>query len=89
MRDIENVHRCEDSEKLQFRQPIPDDLQELVGKKVIKRSLDGLDEEVARKRVAAYAAEYEDLFERLRSGKGQTIDAGIISYLLHCLRDQV
>lgn len=89
MRGVNIIHRCDDSGKLQLRQPVPVELQELVGKTVIKRSLEVSDSEKAEAVASKYVAEYEDLFEQLTTGKDQTIDAGIISYLLYCLRDQI
>jgi len=83
------IYRCAESGNYLLRQDIPADIQEFVGKKVIRRSLGTSDPDKARAGAAGYAAEYEDLFRKLRSGRGQTIDAGIISYLLYCLRDQV
>lgn len=89
MGEAKQVLRCEDSGTYQLRQEIPADLQEFVGKKEVKRSLDTSEEDTAKRRAADYAAEYEELFEKLRGDRGKVIDAGIISYLLYCLRDQV
>lgn len=89
MCSLKKIHRCDDSGKLQLRLAVPVELQELVGKAVIKRSLGTSDAAKAERIAAQYCAEYEDLFERLSVGRGQTIDAGIISYLFYCLRDQI
>ena len=89
MCETPDIHRCEDSGEFQLRQMIPSDLQELAGKKMIKRSLRTRDEAAARKTAAGYAAEYEQLFLRMQADKGKPSDAGIFSFLLYRLRDQV
>lgn len=89
MRDMENVYHCEGSGKYQFRQEVPAEIQDLVGKTVIRRSLDSTDEDTIKQLAAGYAAEYEEIFQNIRDSKTKGVDAGIFSYVLHCLRDQI
>lgn len=86
---IKYVHRRKNSGKFQFRQNIPADLQEVLGKKVIKRSLDTMDKRTAGKIAAAYAAENKRLFKKLREDKDKPIDPAILSYELYRFLDQL
>ncbi len=89
MERIQYVHRCEESGELQFRQDIPADLQEVVGKKVIRRSLNTRNEEEIKHLAASYAAENEETFRKLRGGQDKAVDPGVFSYLLYCCRDRL
>ncbi|BCS89903.1 DUF6538 domain-containing protein [Pseudodesulfovibrio sediminis] len=89
MQKSESIHQCKDSGQYQLRQEVPVDLQELVRKKVIKRSLNTSDEGVARRLSAQYGAEYEELFQKLRGDRERAVDPGIFAYMLHCFRDQI
>lgn len=80
---IKYVHRRKNSGKFQFRQNIPADLQEILGKKVIKRSLDTVDKRTAGKIAAAYAAENKRLFKKLREDKDKPIDPAKLNYELY------
>jgi len=51
---IKYVHRRKNSGKFQFRQNVPADLQEVLGKKVIKRSLDTMDTRLAGERLRLF-----------------------------------
>ncbi|WP_319466977.1 site-specific integrase [uncultured Pseudodesulfovibrio sp.] len=80
---IKYVHRRRNSGKYQFRQNVPADLHELLGMKVIKRSLDTMDKRTAGKIAAAYAAENKRLFKKLREDKDKPIDPATLNYELY------
>lgn len=89
MKGMKHIRRCADSGAYQFSMDVPADLRELVGKKVVKRSLEGRDEEQAARLAADYAAECEEIFQRIRGGMNEAMDPGVFGYLLYKLMDRV
>lgn len=89
MSEDSQIYSCDESGTLQFRQEVPADLQELVGKKVIKRAIGTRDQDAAERIAAGFAAEYAEIFAKIRGDKGIGVDAGIFSYVLYTLRDQL
>ena len=77
------------SQKFYFRLAVPLDLQPVIGKKVIKRSLETADKRKAARIVKSLTAQWKDKFEELRRDKTKPVDPTALKYELSADLDKL